>query len=107
MRKILTLCLALIGFGLGLQDLSAQTNVVKTEKTALTKAQDLAKTLKLDSDTTKSFLKILDKHYSYLERNKEATEFEKNVAKITRHTNEKMKALLTDEQYSIFEKSEL
>lgn len=107
MKKTLTLCLALIGFGFGMQNVSAQTEVSKTEKISFTKAQELAQTLKLDSDTTKSFLKILDKHYSYLERNKEATSFEKNIAKITKHTNEKMKALLTEEQFSIFKKSEL
>ena len=105
MKKILTLCLALIGFGLGMQDVTAQAEVSKTEKTSLTKAEELARTLKLDSDTTTAFLKILDKHFSYLERKKDAKDVEKVKEKITMHTDQQMKALLTEEQFAIFKKA--
>jgi hypothetical protein len=77
MKKTLTLCLALIGFGLGMQDLSAQTTDKKPEKNTMTKAHDLAQTLNLYSKTSKSFLKILEKHFKYIEQKKDAEDHEK------------------------------
>ena len=106
MRKIVVLCLILIGFiGFGTQDVLAQNKSVQFDKVTYTKVQEIAHSLKLESDKKEAFYKILDKHYSYLERNKEANDFSKTKAKITKHTEAKMKALLSEDQYIIFKKA--
>lgn len=108
MRKIVVLCLILLGFiGFGTQDVLAQNKSVQFDKVTYTKIQEIAQSLKLESDKKDAFYKILDKHYSYLERNKEANNFDKVKEKINKHTEEKMKALLTEEQYVIFKKTKL
>lgn len=107
MKKLMTLCLALIGFGLGMQDVSAQTEIKKTEKTSITKAHDLAKTLNLDSETSETFLKVLEKHFTYLEYKKDDKNIDKLKEKIGLKTDEQLKKLLTKEQYIKFKKSKL
>ena len=107
MKKLMTLCLALIGFGLGMQDVSAQTEIKKTEKTSITKAHDLAKTLNLDSETSETFLKVLEKHFTYLEHKKDDENIEKLREKITKSTDKQMNALLTKEQFARLKKSKL
>ena len=107
MKRILTLCLALAGFGLGMQDISAQTGPSEFEKAAFTKSQELARTLKLDSQTKDEFYNILEKYYTYVERNKNANDFKKAKAKITKHVDEKMQALLSEDQFALFKKAKL
>lgn len=107
MKKLMTLCLALIGFGLGMQDVSAQTEIKKTEKTSITKAHDFAKSLNLDNATTKSFLQVLEKHHKYLEHKKDDENIEKLREKITKSTDKQMNALLTKEQFARLKKSKL
>ena len=107
MKNFLTLCLALIAFGLGMQEMSAQTNIKKTEKNTNISAHDFAKSLNLDHKTTKSFLKVLEKHYKTLEQNKHEKNIEELRKKTRMSTDKQMTELLTKEQFAKLKKTKL
>ena len=101
MKKVITLCFFALALLVGTQAISAQTNIIEVNKRASEVTEELRKFIKFDDDQR-------DQVYAAYQEYMQATLDLKQVAvvedgvreKINTLLNDKIKGILTDEQYA-------
>ena len=101
MKKVITLCFFALALFIGTQAISAQTSIIEVNKRASEVTEELRKFIKFDDDQR-------DQVYAAYQEYMQATLDLKQVAvveegvreKINTLLNDKIKGILTDEQYA-------
>ncbi|WP_353780155.1 hypothetical protein [Winogradskyella sp. 3972H.M.0a.05] len=105
MKKILALCVFVLGLAFTTQ-VSAQTTEI--EKKAHIKTEELRRTVKFNDEQKAQVYEVLQKYYNYLNRpNANESDFEMRKQKITAFVDEKLKAVLNEDQFAKFKQVKL
>ena len=101
MKKVIKLCFFALALFLGSQALSAQTSIIEVNEKASEKTEELRKFVKFDDDQRNQVYAALQEYMQATLDLKQVAVVEEGVReKINKLLEDKMKAILTDEQYS-------
>lgn len=106
MKRIITLCFFVFAIAFSTQQAFAQDKVY--EQKAFQKTEELRRSVKFSGDQQKEVAKVLTKYYKYMSRTAENSEIaEQRKTKITKYVDERLKEILTEEQFEAFKKAKL
>ncbi|MDT0559077.1 hypothetical protein RM697_10480 [Ichthyenterobacterium sp. W332] len=106
MKKIITLCFFVFAIAFGSQNAFAQDNVFKEK--AYQKTEQLKRTVKFSADQREQVVAVLTKYYKYASREASTPEIaEQRLTKISKYVDERLKEILTEEQFQAFKKAKL
>lgn len=104
MKKIITLCLFVFALFLGTESATAQTNKTEVNTIASEKTEALRKFLKFDNEQRdKVYLAVQEYTQATLDLKKAKVVKEDAVEKINTLLNNKMKAILNEQQFERYQ----
>ena len=107
MKRIITLCFFVLAFAFGTQNIVAQDAIkVKAQE----KTEELRRTVKFNDTQKEQIFEVLTTYYKYMAKvksNDQISNLQERKDKITNYTDEKVKTILTEEQFEIYKKVNL
>lgn len=106
MKRIITLCFFVFAIAFGSQNAFAQDRAFQEK--AYQKTEELRRTVKFSNDQQEEVAKVLTKYYKYISKSADTPEIaEQRKTKITKYVDQRLKEILTEEQFEAFKKAKL